>query len=89
MPAIHKRFALIIENTAITKLSGIKLAVTFHDLSSNWGNLDYGTELDFVATYKFANRYNFFVALSNDTADVLALILISYGFKYQLSSRVG
>jgi len=56
--------------TAKTKLNGIKLAATFHDLSSNEGSIDYGTEIDLVAAYKF-NSYNFLVKFASYNADEL------------------
>ena len=56
--------------TAKTKVNGIKLAATFHDLSSDEGSIDYGTEIDLVAAYK-VNSYNFLVKFSSYNADEL------------------
>jgi hypothetical protein len=54
--------------TAKTKLNGIKLAATYHNLSSDEGNIDYGTEIDLVAAYKM-NSYNFLVKFASYNAD--------------------
>ena len=58
--------------TVKTKLGGVKLAATFHDLASNEGNIDYGTELDLVAAYKFKKNYNLLVKFSNYSSDDLS-----------------
>ena len=58
--------------TVKTKLGGVKLAATFHDLTSNEGNIDYGTELDLVAAYKFKKNYNLLVKFSNYSSDDLS-----------------
>jgi len=54
--------------TAKTKLNGIKLAATYHNLSSDEGSIDYGTEVDLVAAYK-VNSYNFLVKFASYDAD--------------------
>jgi hypothetical protein len=53
-------------------LAGVKLAATFHDLSSNEGNIDYGTELDFVAGYTFKKDYDLLVKFAHYSADELS-----------------
>lgn len=58
--------------TAKTKIGGVGLTATFHDLSANEGNIDYGTELDLVASYKFADKYNLLVKYANYSADDFA-----------------
>ncbi|MCC5025558.1 MAG: alginate export family protein [Candidatus Synoicihabitans palmerolidicus] len=39
------------------KVGGVNLTVFYHDFSADVGGADYGTELDFVAAYKFASRF--------------------------------
>lgn len=58
--------------SAKTKIAGIGLAAMYHDLSSDEGNIDYGTELDLVASYKFAKKYSFLVKYASYSADNLA-----------------
>jgi len=58
--------------TAKTKLGGVTLVATYHDLASNEGSIDYGTELDLVAKYKFAKRYNLLVKFASYSADDFA-----------------
>jgi hypothetical protein len=43
--------------TVSTHLMGVKLAAVYHDFSSDKGSFDYGTELGFLATKTFNNRY--------------------------------
>lgn len=59
--------------TAKTAMGGVKLTATYHDLSSDQGNTDYGTELDLVAAYKFANRYDLLVKFASYSADDLSV----------------
>jgi hypothetical protein len=58
--------------TVKTKLNGIKLAATYHDLASDEGSIDYGTELDLVAAYKFKKNYNLLVKFSSYSSDDLS-----------------
>ncbi|TWX52991.1 alginate export family protein [Colwellia hornerae] len=58
--------------TVKTKLAGVKLAATFHDLASNEGTIDYGTELDLVAAYTFKKNYNLLVKFARYSADQLS-----------------
>lgn len=58
--------------TVKTKLGGVKLAATFHDLASNEGNIDYGTELDLVAAYKFKKNYDLLVKFASYSSDDLS-----------------
>lgn len=39
------------------KLGGVNLTAFYHDFSSDVGGADYGTEIDLVAAYKFAQRF--------------------------------
>lgn len=55
--------------TAKTKISNIKLAATYHDLSSNKGGVDYGTELDLVAAYSFNKNYSVLFKYASYDAD--------------------
>jgi hypothetical protein len=55
--------------TVKTKVSNIKLAATYHDLSSNKGSLDYGTELDLVAAYAFNQNYSVLFKYASYDAD--------------------
>ena len=52
-----------------TKVKGITLVATYHDLASNEGSIDYGTERDLVAKYKFANSYILLVKFASYSAD--------------------
>jgi len=58
--------------TVKTKLAGVKLAATFHDLAANEGNIDYGTELDLVAAYTFKKDYDLLVKFARYSADELS-----------------
>jgi len=58
--------------TVKTKLGGVKLTATFHDLASNEGDIDYGTELDLVAAYKFQNNFNVLVKFASYSSDDLS-----------------
>jgi len=51
------------------KVGGVKLAATYHDLSSDVGGIDYGKELDLVAAYKVNKNYNVLVKYANYSAD--------------------
>ncbi|WP_206486459.1 alginate export family protein [Thalassotalea sp. G2M2-11] len=57
--------------TVKTKLSGIGLSATFHDLTSDEGSIDYGTELDIAASYTIANKYKLLVKYADYSADDL------------------
>ena len=39
--------------SAVTKFNGVKFVATYHDFSSDEGDIDYGSEIDLVAAYKF------------------------------------
>jgi len=58
--------------TIRTNLSGIKLSATFHDLASNEDSIDYGTELDLVAAYKFQSNINLLVKFASYSSDDLS-----------------
>jgi len=51
------------------KVGGVKLAATYHDLSSDVGGIDYGKELDLVAAYAVNKNYNVLVKYANYSAD--------------------
>jgi hypothetical protein len=50
-------------------ISGVKLAATYHNLTSDVNGIDYGNELDFVASYKVNNTYGVLFKFANYTAD--------------------
>lgn len=51
--------------TAKGKVSDVKWAVTYHDFSSDEGSIDFGNELDLVATYQINKNYGFLVKAAN------------------------
>ncbi len=55
--------------TAKTAINGVKLAATYHDLSSNEGGIDYGSEIDLVAAYKIDPACTVLVKFANYSAD--------------------
>ena len=55
--------------TAKTKVNGIKLSATYHDLSSDEGNRDLGSEIDVAAAYAFNKNYSVLVKLASYSAD--------------------
>jgi len=55
--------------TAVTKVKGVKLVATYHDLSSDVNNVNYGTELDLVAAYKVNKHYSLLAKYANYSAD--------------------
>ena len=55
--------------TAKTKVNGIKLSATYHDLSSDVDNIDYGSEIDIAAGYAIDKNYGVLVKLANYSAD--------------------
>lgn len=58
--------------TAKTNVNGIALTATFHDLSSDEGSIDYGTEIDLVAAYKLDKNYGFLVKFASYNSDALS-----------------
>ena len=56
----------------VSKICGVKLIAFYHDLKAETGNLDYGTELDLVAVYKFSKNYSMFVKYAAYDADDFA-----------------
>lgn len=44
-------------SAGITPTKGLTLGATYHDFSADNGGTAYGTEIDFVAVYKFADRF--------------------------------
>lgn len=55
--------------TAKTKVKGVKLSATFHDLTSDEGSIDYGTEIDLVAAYKISKNYSLLAKYAMYDAD--------------------
>ena len=51
--------------TAKGKVSGIKWAATYHDFSSDVDSIDFGSELDLVATYQINKNYGVLVKAAN------------------------
>ena len=49
--------------------SGISWGVTYHDFSSNEGGISYGTEIDAIAGYKFADNISGEIKYANYSAD--------------------
>lgn len=55
--------------TAKTKVKGIKLSATYHDLTSDVDSKDWGNELDLVAAYKINKSYGVLVKYAYYSAD--------------------
>ncbi len=55
--------------TAKTKINGIKLSATYHDLSSDVDGIDYGSEIDVAAAYAFNKNYSVLVKFASFDAD--------------------
>jgi hypothetical protein len=55
--------------TAKTKVKGVKLSATYHNLTSDVGSKDWGNELDLVAAYKVNKNYGVLVKYANYSAD--------------------
>jgi hypothetical protein len=58
--------------TVKTTLNSVKLAATFHDLASNEGHIDYGTEVDLIAAYSFKKNYDLLIKFASYSADELS-----------------
>lgn len=41
-----------------TKIAGVKLIAFYHDFEAETGGMDYGSEFDFIAAYKFSKNYS-------------------------------
>lgn len=41
-----------------TKIGGVKLIAFYHDFEAETGGMDYGSEFDFIAAYKFSKNYS-------------------------------
>ena len=54
-----------------TKVNGVKLAATYHDLSANTGGSNYGSEIDLVAAYKFNKNVSGLLKFASYDADEL------------------
>lgn len=72
--------------TAKTKVKGVKLSATYHDLSSDEGSIDYGSEIDIAAGYAFNKNYNVLVKLAmydaDDHASDTDKLWIQFGAKF-------
>ena len=55
--------------TAVTKVSGVKLVATYHNLTSDVDGIDYGNELDLVAVYKINKSYGVLAKFAVYSAD--------------------
>mgnify|MGYP003629639693 FL=1 len=55
--------------TVKTKINDIKLSATYHDLSSDVDGIDYGSEIDLVATYTINKNYDVLVKWASYHAD--------------------
>lgn len=55
-----------------TKFGKLAVSATWHDLSSDTGNVDYGTEIDLVAKYPLAKNVGLLVKYANFSADDFA-----------------
>lgn len=55
--------------TAKTKVKGVLFSATYHSLTSDIGNKDWGKELDLVAKYKVNKNYGVLVKYANYSAD--------------------
>lgn len=55
--------------TVKTKVSGVKLAATYHDLRSDVDSIKYGTEIDLVAAYKVSKNYDVLAKFAHYNAD--------------------
>ncbi len=42
----------------VTKVAGVKLIAFYHDFEAETGGMDYGSEFDFIAAYKFNQNYS-------------------------------
>lgn len=51
--------------TAKGKVSGVKWAATYHDFSSDVDSIDFGSEIDLVASYQFNKNYGVLVKAAN------------------------
>lgn len=69
-----------------TKISGIKVAMAFHEYSANEGSADYGDELNFVATKAFKGGTSLQLKYASYSADDFAAdtdkLWISAGYKF-------
>ncbi|MGL1956780.1 MAG: alginate export family protein [Colwellia sp.] len=55
--------------TVKTKISAIGLSATYHNLTSDLNDIDYGSEFDIVASYKASKNYSVLVKYANYSAD--------------------
>jgi hypothetical protein len=55
-----------------TKVCNISLTAYYHDFESEYGSMDYGSEFDFVAAYKFATNYSILFKYAAYNADEFA-----------------
>jgi len=55
--------------SAVTTISGVKLVATYHDFTANEGEVDYGSEIDLVAAYKFSKHASGLLKFARYSAD--------------------
>ncbi len=58
--------------TAKTKVSGVALSATYHNLFSDADSIDYGTEIDLAAAYKINKNYSALIKLASYDSDEYA-----------------
>jgi len=58
--------------TAKTKVSGVALSATYHNLFSDADSMDYGTEIDLAAAYKINKNYSALIKLASYDSDEYA-----------------
>ena len=50
-------------------MGGVKLVAVYHDFEAETGGMDYGSEIDFIAAYKFSKNYSILFKYSAYDAD--------------------
>ncbi len=50
-------------------VAGVKLSATYHNLTSDANDIDYGNELDLVANYQVNKNYSLLAKFANYSAD--------------------
>ena len=55
-----------------TRISGVKLTAIYHELEAEEGSMDYGSELDLIAGYRFNKHYSIFLKYASYDADEYA-----------------
>ena len=52
-----------------TRISGVKLTAIYHELEAEEGSMDYGSEFDLIASYKFNKHYSILFKYASYDAD--------------------